>query len=198
VIRRQSLLTVTVASLAALSSVHVAGAQDRGAPIYPTPYRAFVGINPLGIPFDIGSLEVEGNIVPGFTVGGTASYNSMRGDVGATGRDPRFGSGDVKLRYYPAEVPFRGFAVGLALGVTKYSSLVDVATPGGSVRERQSVTAPTISILGDYNYMIGTRQRFVVGTGLGAKRLLASEEDRDRAGAPRAWAFVRFVLGMAF
>jgi hypothetical protein len=198
VIPRQSLLVVAAASLAASISIPTARAQGPGAPVYPVPYRAFVGINPLGIPFDIASFEVEGAVLPGVTVGGAASYNSVRGDVGAGGRDPRFGSGDIKVRYYPTEVPFRGFAVGLALGVTRYSSVVDVTTPAGVTAERHRVTAPTISILGDYNYVIGTRQRFVVGTGVGAKRLLASEEDRDRANAPRAWVFVRFVLGMAF
>ena len=163
-----------------------------------TAYRGFVGLNPLGIPFDIFSIEAEGWLLPGFTVGASGSYNSVRGDIGAGGRDPRFGSGDVKVRYYPAEVPFRGLAVGLGLGATRYSSLVDVATPAGPLVRRESVAAPTISIFGDYNYLIGARQRFVVGTGVGAKRLLASEEDRDRANAPRAWVFVRFLLGLAF
>ena len=181
--------TLFAAPLAAQASAGAYGASS---------YRGFVGINPLGIPFDIFSIEAEGWLLPGFTVGGSGSYNSVRGDIGAGGRDPRFGSGDVKVRYYPAEIPFRGLAVGLGLGVTRYSSVVQVATPGGLGEDRQHVTAPTISIFGDYNYLIGARQRFVVGTGVGAKRLLASEGERDRADAPRAWVFVRFVLGLAF
>ena len=173
-----------------------ARAQDRGAPIYPVPFRAIVGINPLGIPFDIGAFEVEGVILPGFSLGAAASYSALGDDEGEGEGDPRFTSGDVKLRYYPGEVALRGFSVGLGLGVTRYSENRSAGTPG--VFQREAVTAPTISVLADYNFLLGARQRFVVGTGIGAKRLLATEEDRDRADAPRAYAFVRFVLGIAF
>jgi hypothetical protein len=196
VIRRQSVLAVTVASLAALSSAHIASAQDRGAPVYPIPYRAIVGLNPLGIPFDIGAIEAEGAVLPGISLGAAASYSSLKDDQGAGEGDPRWASGDVKVRYYPGEVALRGFSVGLGLGFTTYSEKRNVGTP--AVLRRESLTAPTISVLADYNFLLGARQRFVVGTGVGAKRLLASEEDRIRTDAPRAYAFVRFVLGIAF
>jgi hypothetical protein len=196
VIRRQSSLAMVVGSLAASFLSPSAGAQEPRPPIYPTPYRAVVGLNPLGIPFDIGALEVEGVILPGLSLGAAASYSSLSDDEGDGEGDPRFVSGDVKVRYYPGEVALRGFSVGLALGVTSYSEKRNVGTP--AVLQRESLTAPTISVLADYNFLLGARQRFVVGTGIGAKRLLASEEDRDRVGAPRAYPFVRFVLGMAF
>lgn len=195
-IRRQSLLAVTVASLAVLSFAHLAGAQDRGAPIYPIPFRAIIGLNPLGIPFDIGAFEVEGVVLPGISLGAAGSYSSLSDDQGNGEGDPRWASGDVKVRYYPGEVALRGFSVGLGLGVTSYSEKRNVGTP--AVLRRESLTAPTISVLADYNFLLGARQRFVVGTGFGAKRLLASEEDRRRTDAPRAYAFVRFVLGIAF
>jgi hypothetical protein len=198
VIRRQSLVAATVASLAALSVAPLAGAQDRGAPGFAIPYRAMIAINPLGIPFDIGAIEVEGVILPGVSLAGAASYSALGDDEGDGAGDPRWASGDVKVRYYPGEVALRGFSVGLGLGITRYSERVTVATPGGPVLERQALTAPTISVLADYNFLLGARQRFVVGTGIGAKRLLASEEDRDRVDAPRAYPFVRFVLGLAF
>ena len=197
-IDRRFVRTLLVATFAGAVFANSVAAQAPVGGYGATAYRGFVGLNPLGIPFDIFSIEAEGWLLPGFTVGASGSYNSVRGDIGVGGRDPRFGSGDVKVRYYPAELPFRGLAVGIGLGVTTYSSVVQVTTPGGPGEDRQHVTAPTISIFGDYNYLIGARQRFVVGTGVGAKRLLASEEDRDRADAPRAWVFVRFVLGLAF
>ncbi|MDQ3949162.1 MAG: hypothetical protein M3282_02355 [Gemmatimonadota bacterium] len=194
-IRRQSLLAAAVASLAALFFAPVAGAQDRGAPILPIPYRAIVGLNPLGIPFDIGAFEAEGVILPGISLGAAASYSALGGDEGDGERDPRFASGDVKVRYYPGEVALRGFSVGLGLGVTRYSENRNVGTPAV---QREAVTAPTISVLADYNFLLGARERFVVGTGIGAKRLLATGEDRRRTGVPRAYPFVRFVLGIAF
>jgi hypothetical protein len=198
VIRRQSLLAVTAATLAMLSLASLAGAQERGAPVFPIPYRAIVAINPLGIPFDIGAFEVEGVILPGISLAAAASYSALGDDEGDGAGDPRFASGDVKVRYYPGEVALRGFSVGLGLGVTRYSERVSVTTPAGPILERQALTAPTISVLADYNFLLGARQRFVVGTGIGAKRLLASGEDRERVDAPRAYPFLRFVLGIAF
>ena len=193
-IRRQSLRALTIVSVAAFFATPAAAAQTPGAPPYPVPFRAVVGLNPLGIPFDIGAVEVEGVIAPGITLGAAASYASLGDDEGEG--DPRFASGDVKVRYYPGEIPLRGFSVGLALGLTRYSENRFTGTPGAL--ERQAMTAPTISVLADYNFLLGARQRFVVGTGLGAKRLLASEDDRRRTGAPRAYPFVRFILGIAF
>jgi hypothetical protein len=194
VIRRQSFLVVIVASAIALVFAQTAGAQDPGAPVYPIPYRAFIGINPLGIPFDIGAIEVEGVMLPGVSVAGALSYSALNDDDGNGEGDPRFFSGDVKVRYYPGEVALKGFGIGLGVGFTRYS---EVRTVAAELR-RETLTAPTISVLADYNFLLGARQRFVVGTGIGAKRLLASEEDRDRVGAPRAYPFVRFVLGIAF
>jgi hypothetical protein len=196
VIDRQPARTLVAAACLAMLFTAPATAQG-GGPFDQRPFIGMVGLNPLGIPFDVFSIEVEGAITSGITVGATGSYNAFGGDIGPGGRDPRFGSGDVKVRYYPNEVPFRGFAVGLALGVTNFSSRPE-AEDGSGLLERQKISAPTISIEADYNYLLGARQRFVVGTGVGAKRYLASEEDRSRAGAPRAWAYVRFVLGMAF
>jgi hypothetical protein len=184
-----------VALAAALFLSSTAEGQQPGAPIYPIPYRAFIGVNPLGIPFDIGALEIEGVMLPGVSIAGALSYSALNDDEGDEG-DPRFFSGDVKVRYYPGEVALKGFGVGLGLGFTRYSE--NRFGPDGTTLQRETLTAPTISVLADYNFLLGARQRFVIGTGIGAKRLLASEEDRERTGAPRAYPFVRFVLGLAF
>jgi hypothetical protein len=201
VIRRHAFGALATALMGAALLSPAARAQDRGASIYPPPYRAIVGLNPLGIPFEIGSIEVEGVVLPGVSLGAAASYSALGDDDdgGQSEGDARYTSGDLKVRYYPSEVALRGFGVGLGLGVTRYSKVVNVGTPGSpQVFRRESVTGPTISVLADYNFLLGARQRFVVGTGIGAKRLLAPEEDRDRADAPRAYAFLRFVLGIAF
>src|SRR3712207_4214056 len=130
---------LTAVALAAVLTVpagaHAGGRYDV------IPYRGMVGLNPLGIPFDVFSVEVEGLVGPGVTVGAAGSYNRFGGDLGAGGRDPRFSSGDIKVRYYPSEVPFQGFAVGLAVGITSYSSSVDILNPGptGPFEERQSM-----------------------------------------------------------
>jgi hypothetical protein len=193
VIRRHRFLSLALAATA-LSLAANADAQEPGGVIYPVPYRAFIGINPLGIPFDIGAAELEGVMLPGVSIAGALSYSALNDDDGEGEGDARFFSGDVKVRYYPGEVALKGFGVGLGVGFTRYSERRTV----GTELRRESLTAPTISVLADYNFLLGARQRFVVGTGIGAKRLLASEEDRERTGAPRAYPFVRFVLGLAF
>ena len=197
-IRRHWRCMVTRAVVAVLFVATAAGAQYERQPALPLPYRAVVGINPLGIPFDIGAIEAEGVIFPGVTLAGSLSYVSITDDEEEGTGDPRFTSGDVKVRYYPAEVALRGFSVGLGVGFTKYSEMRNVGTDAAPDLRRESLTAPTISVLADYNFLLGARERFFVGTGIGAKRLLAADEDRDRAGAPRAYAFARFVLGLAF
>jgi hypothetical protein len=150
-------------------------------------YRGIIAANPLGIPLDMVSVELEGAVAPGVTAGFAANYVAPG--------DPSFVSADAKLRYYPGEVALKGFSVGLGLGVVKYSDIMYVNTPNG---QRESLTAPALSVLTDYNWMIGAKQRFVVGAGLGAKRLLASSADRDRVDAPKAYPFARFVIGLAF
>ena len=129
---RQTVRTFVVAAAIAAVLAPPADAQIRGGPFDQPPVRAMVGLNPLGIPFDVFSIEAEGLIAPGVTIGAAGSYNAFGGDIGPGGRDPRFGSGDVKVRYYPSEIPFRGFAVGLALGVTNFSSRPEA--PDGTVQ----------------------------------------------------------------
>jgi len=147
--------------------------------------RTYIAINPLLVPFDIGSAEVESGVAPGVTLGGVASYTEFD--------DRHWTSFDFKVRYYPSEVVLRGFSVGLTGGFLKYSS------PSDSVAgRRESLDAGTIGIVTDYNWMLGPSRRFVVGTGVGVKRILASAEERDRANLGRAYPTARFVIGYAF
>lgn len=186
---RRALLGAALATLAtgALSPALEAQAVPTGA----TPvryYRGVIGLNPLGIPFDIFSIEAEGAVAPGITAAGALSYV-------APDRD-RFTSADVKLRYYPGEIALDGFSVGLGLGVTGRSGEECLPDPAGC--RRKSVTGPTISVLADYNFLLGERRRFFVGTGIGAKRWMVSREARDSIDAERAWVFARFLVGLAF
>jgi len=155
------------------------------------PYRTYLALDPLGIPFDIVSLELENAIAPGITIGGTGSYTELD--------DDRFTSGDLKLRYYPGEVVLRGFALGVSVGYLHYSKpgVRDVGLPPGAPR-RVTLDTPTLGVLVDYNWLLGTRRRFLVGTGLGAKRILAGEAERNAADFSRAYLTARFVVGIAF
>ena len=82
----------------------------------------------------------------------------------------------------------------------RYSDIRGTRLPGdGSVEEvRESLDTPTFGVILDYNWMLGAQRRFVVGTGVGAKRILASSEDRERVGLDRAQFTGRFTIGIAF
>ena len=65
-----NLLSVLAATIVATS----AGAQESEAARVPIRYRSYISINPLGIPFDLFSAEVETGIAQGMTLGASASH----------------------------------------------------------------------------------------------------------------------------
>lgn len=170
------------------------------------PYTQTFAINPLALPFGLLSAEYERAVGAGFTVGVGGSYF----DGAALDNDEYDGDDDArsawfegKLLYYPNEIAFRGFSAGLTLGYvnerrTAYDRVVyapngvPVTAPEGSVSEG----AATLGVLLDYNWLLGRRKRFVVGTGIGARRVLKDVEP----GSPLSQVYPdgRLVLGIAF
>jgi hypothetical protein len=171
-----------VAVLAVGALARSAGAQESVSRV-PIRYRTYISINPLGIPFDLFSAEVESGIAQGMTLGASGSHI----DVG----DERFSSADFKFRYYPSEVVLLGISVGASVGMLRYSDIRDAGV-------REALDAPTFGVILDYNWMLGAQRRFVVGTGIGAKRILASSEERKRVGLQQAQVTGRFTMGIAF
>ena len=167
--------SLVVAVLAVVALARFAGAQGgESVSRVPIPYRTYISINPLGIPFDLLSAEVESGIAQGMTLGASGSHI----DVG----DQRFSSADFKFRYYPSEVVLLGISVGASVGMLRYSDIRDAGV-------RETLDAPTFGAILDYNWMLGAQRRFVVGTGIGAKRILASsEETGGTQPSPSHWA----------
>jgi len=155
----------------------------------PIPYTSYVGINPLGIPFDIFSIEVESGIAQGMTLGVSAAHTEID--------NARYSSADFKFRYYPSEVVLKGFSIGASAGLLRYSDIrseFDVNV----TETRQTIDTPTLGLLLDYNWLLGASHRFIIGTGLAAKRILAGSADRDKVGLDRAQLSARFTVGVAF
>jgi hypothetical protein len=163
--------------------VAATSARAQSPPLIPIPYRTYIAVNPLGIPFDVASVEVETGVVQGVTVGGQGSYTSLG--------DDRYSTIDAKVRYYPSEVVLRGFSMGVSAGHTHFTTRNNDVT-------RRNLDFATIGLLLDYNWMLGTRHRFIVGSGIGAKRVLANADERDAAGLDHAYMTARFVVGLAF
>jgi len=176
-------------SLVALGvGARVASAQGTATSPVRIPSQTYIAINPIGVVGDIGTLEVESGIAQGLTLGGVASYMNWVDDQ-------RFTTFDFKVRYYPGEVVLRDWSVGAVLGVTRFSNIVNANLNGPT---RESLTAPTIGIIVDKNWLTGRGEHFLIGTGVGAKRVLASKSDIDRVDFYHAVFTVRFVLGYAF
>lgn len=178
--------------LMAVAAVDTAGGQGSGqAPVssgrqgtlIPIPYRTYVAIDPSLVVFDFGALELESGVAQGVTIGGVGSLTTVDGN--------RYASADFNLRYYPGDVVLRGLSFGLSAGGLRYSTR-------DSVGGRVYLNTPTVGILAHYNWMLGTTHRFVVGTGVGAKRVLTSADERRRVDLGRAYVTARFVVGYAF
>lgn len=165
------------------------------APSGPPPIQPFhqsFAVNPLAIPFGLFSAEYEAALpTPGFTFGIGGSYFSDDGD-----RDSWV---EAKGMYYPNETAFRGFSVGLSAGV---HSARNVPGCGGlfdgtcAGRDRISQTAPTLGVLASYDWILGRAQRFRVGLGVGAKRVLRDVGSQDAL--DQVYPDGRFVVGVVF
>ena len=166
------------------------GAQAAPAPIDPGPWRQAVAVNALALPFGLFSAEYEAALAsPGFTLGIGGSW--------LTTGDDRDSWISAKALYYPGERPFRGFSVGLTAGV--HSARNDnnfVCTFGCSNVQRRTATAPTAGVIVSYDWLLGRQEKFRVGLGAGAKRVLRDVND----GSPLEQVYPdgRFVIGVAF
>ena len=168
-----------------------AKSQIRGTDI-PIALNSAVAFNPVLLPLGSPMIELETGVGAGFTLGGVASYTNLT---------DRYTSIEAKLRYYPGKVVLQGFSMGLTAGWLRFSTdNHDTRVSSGTL------SAPTVGIIADHNWLLGRSRQFLVGTGLGAKYWLASERDRaalylQPRGNPLGSAKyinVRFVVGYAF
>jgi hypothetical protein len=140
-----------------------------------------VATNPVGIPFGVLSGEYEravGTRGLALGVGGLTTFGRSPEVLNDGGSDT-FRSLQLKLKYYPAERGLRGFAIGVTAGVAHERELwfgsYAYDASGREVwsqRETRARTAPTLGATIDYNFLLGRRQRFLIGLGLGARRPL--------------------------
>lgn len=160
------------------------------------PWRQAVAVNALAIPFGLFSGEYEVALPsPGFTVGIGGSW--------LTTGDDRNSWVEAKAHYYPGERPFRGFAVGLTAGVhsARNQGNGDCDDIFGCLdpdtRPFRTETAPTLGVIVNYDWLIGRQERFRIGLGLGAKRVLRDVGPNNGV-LEQVYPDGRFVLGVAF
>jgi hypothetical protein len=187
--RPQLLDTVAVAVALSAASV-TAAAQASSPPPAPLLPQQSIAVNPLAIPFGVFSAEYEAALPsPGFTFGVGGTYYASGSDRDAWA--------EAKGMYYPGEIPFRGFSVGLTAGVqSSRGNTSDCSFVTGCQTGRKTQTAPTLGVLVSYDWLIGRQERFRVGLGAGAKRILKNVKSGDPL--PQVFPDGRFVIGLVF
>jgi hypothetical protein len=198
------LYTLAVGAAAALAAP-AAALRAQAAPPPPPAQRNAIATNFIGIPFGLFSFEYErASSFPGLSVGIGGSHftgDLDDGDGEFDSDDDRESWAEVKVMYYPGERAFRGFAVGITGGVHAargYSC--DASGPfggcvvAGAVRTQSS---PTLGVLVNYDWLIGRQDRFRVGTGVGAKRVL-KDVNANRDVLSQVYPDGRFIIGFTF
>lgn len=145
-------------------------------------YRNVLSINPLGIPFEYFSVEYERALTGLTSLGLTGSYLGWG--------DGSYSTTEAKLRFYPNEEGPKGFSVGLSAGITR---VAEERFQDSDFSESR----PTLGVIIDYNWLLGKTKRFVVGTGLGAKRIFGANDD-DFSDLNLAYPTARFQIGLRF
>lgn len=102
-------------------------------------------------------------LTPYSTVGFGGSYFSLDDgdDEFSDGEDENYLNADVFYRFYPQGSPLDGFAFGGKAGITR----VDDETYFGAGFDA------------NYSWLLGQRDNFYVGVGIGLKRLFGAEEN---------------------
>ena len=192
--KRPLVRAITLAALAA-ASVSSARAQAAPATTAREPYRQAFTLNPLGIPFGWVNGEFERVLGGGATLGIGGSWLEVDDD-------DDFASVEAKLRYYPSERGLRGFSIGLSAGYTRIEDNQETIFGPDRTPRAQVVDGPSLGVMADYNWLIGARRRFVVGAGLGAKRIFTDDRSNDSdlidLDDIRAYPTMRLVVGVAF
>ncbi|MCU0619129.1 MAG: hypothetical protein MUF21_11820 [Gemmatimonadaceae bacterium] len=104
----------------------------------------------------------------------------------------RFTNVDVVLRWYPGGRRLKNLSIGPSVGYYRQVSAVPSGCQACVSRTEES---PTIGFQFDQRWIIGSSQRFTIGLGVGAQRLLNQPENTD---LPFARIFPRFSMGWAF
>ena len=170
---RLSRLSVVTAAVVALAAAAPTLPAQLNAPLAsPLPFppnRA--SVNLLGIPFGIGSAEYERFTTEEISFGAAAGIDENA---------EKWLEG--KVRYYPSGRGARGLAVGMSAGVAQ----IRAYTSSDCFIVCEEANGPlgtgfTIGAVLDYSWLLGRRERFYVGTGIGAKRVfgLRDEETPD-------------------
>lgn len=120
------------------------------------PSQQVVSANPFGLLISLFNAEYERRVSESATAGlGGSSYSSS---------DDDYVNADLFFRYYPSGKPFEGWAFGVKAGATKVN---DQGTFFGFGFDT------------NWSWLLGKKDNFYVGAGLGLKRLYGTNDLRS-------------------
>lgn len=149
-----------------------------------TTYSRVLTIQPINLVLTIVAGEYEQKLGAATTWGIGTTY----WDAGPIGGSGKYFSGEVKLRYYPDGTALRGFSVGGSAGLSNIS--------GGN--GSSTLSAPSLGVLLEYQWLLGKTKSFVVAIGGGAKVLIASPDRNSSGDFTLRYPTARVSIGFAF
>lgn len=153
-----------------------AEAQDPGTKA-PVPHNQVLSANPFLLLFEWANVEYERKISPTGTVGLAGSWVSL--DEGSED----YLSLNAFYRYYPQAAALSGFFFGGKAGIYRVSD------------NNEDATAFGLGFDLGYSWLLGAKQNFYIGLGIGATRLFGGDLEDSSATIPT----VRLVnIGWAF
>jgi hypothetical protein len=121
-----------------------------------------ISANPIGLLFEWYNAEFEHALKSTVSLAVAASSYDLD--------NTRYASVDGIARYYPSARALKGFSIGASVGFIDLDDHYDYSNCIGCGND--SGTSATIGVRGDYVWILGRDQRFAVGAGIGAKRIL--------------------------
>lgn len=183
---------VLAAAPAAAQSASLAAAPAPAASSTVAAPRQSISVNPIGAVFQVYMGEFERSLTPSTSIGLSSSYWDAGAGDEESSAEVAYLSVDAKLRYYPSADGLQGFSLGGSVGYTTLSGSFEDSE--GQAQERASAVSAGVML--DYNWLLGARKNFMVGTGLGAKRLFPVDVDTDDV--TLAYPTARLSVGIAF
>jgi hypothetical protein len=143
----KSVMRVFVVVSALVLAAEPAAAQE-------TPRQNVISANPFGLLLELFNAEYERVVGESSTagVGGSTFFGDVDDYINA----------DVFFRFYPSARPLEGWAFGVKAGVT---SVTDVGTYAG------------VGFDVNHSWVLGKRDNFYVGVGVGMKRLFGGGDE---------------------
>ena len=186
---RLSVVTATLVALVAAPAAHAQLNAPLASPLPFPPNRA--SINLLGIPFGTVSGEYERFATQEISVGASAAIDQNSES-----------SIEGKARYYPGARGARGLAVGLSAGMARIRPNDEWCAGLCDDKDGPLATGFTFGAVLDYSWLLGRRERFYVGTGIGAKRIFGIDDEVEVDGFVRDYPNVlpsfRLQTGFVF